>query len=248
MPSTSSDGQPEEESRLNVSIPSFFSFFSTSLLLPALHVRRIWSYLSVSLRQNRIKLLFISNCNRTEWSTIQGVIEQVISRTRTIWIREPEVPLPISIITLMIIENSALWLARSFASSRFSIITLMIIESRTLWLARSFALSRYNQRAASSFQNGSQIFWCFGVGNLSIILFSGIVFNVLFVKSKSRHANAQLKSSAIIKTLETGVLLLAVLRLSVNPIKTLLCFGLLTTGERPVKCLYGGRWGGYFSE
>ena len=41
----------------------------------------------------------------------------------------------------------------------------MIIENRALWLARSFALSRYNPRAviialkASSFQNGSQIFY-----------------------------------------------------------------------------------------
>ena len=55
----------------------------------------------------------------------------------------------------------------------------MIIENRALWLARSFAISRYNHRAviitlkapwlkASSFQNGSQICWCFGVGNRSI--------------------------------------------------------------------------------
>ena len=50
-------------------------------------------------------------------------------------------------------------------------ITLMIIENRALLLARSFALSRYNHRAvimklkARSFQNGSQIFLCFGVGN-----------------------------------------------------------------------------------
>ena len=41
----------------------------------------------------------------------------------------------------------------------------MIIENEALWLARSFALSRYNHRAgiitlkASSFQNGSQIFF-----------------------------------------------------------------------------------------
>ena len=54
----------------------------------------------------------------------------------------------------------------------------MIIENRALCLARRFALSRYNHRAmiitlkASSFQNGSQIFSRFGVGNLSIILFS----------------------------------------------------------------------------
>ena len=57
--------------------------------------------------------------------------------------------------------------------SIISIITLMTIENRALWLARSFALSRYNPRAviitlkASSFQNGSQICWCFGVGNWS---------------------------------------------------------------------------------
>ena len=89
-PSTSSDGKPDEESRLNVRIPSFFSFFCTSILPPVRLVRRIWSYLSVSLRQNRNKLLFISNGNRTEWSTIQGVIGQVISRTRTIWNSEPD--------------------------------------------------------------------------------------------------------------------------------------------------------------
>ena len=54
-------------------------------------------------------------------------------------------------------------------------ITLMIIQNWALWLAaRSFASSRYNHRAgiitlkASSFQNGSQICWCFGVGNWSI--------------------------------------------------------------------------------
>ena len=58
--------------------------------------------------------------------------------------------------------------------SIFGIITLMIIENWALWLARSFASSRYNHRAviitlkASSFQNGSQICWCFGVGNWSI--------------------------------------------------------------------------------
>ena len=64
-------------------------------------------------------------------------------------------------------------------------ITLMTIENRALWLARSFASSRYNHRAviitlkASSFQNGSQICWCFGVGNWSIILFSRIIINVI---------------------------------------------------------------------
>ena len=55
--------------------------------------------------------------------------------------------------------------------SAISIITLMTVENRALCLARNFALSRYNHRAviialkASSFQNGSQIFLCFGVGN-----------------------------------------------------------------------------------
>ena len=64
----------------------------------------------------------------------------------------------------------------------------MTIENRALWLARSFALPRYNHRAviialkASSFQNGSQIFWCFGVGNWSIILFSRIIINVIILK------------------------------------------------------------------
>ena len=63
----------------------------------------------------------------------------------------------------------------------------MIIENRALWLARSFALSGYNHRAviitlkASSFQSGSQIFGCFGVGNWSIILFSRII-NVIILK------------------------------------------------------------------
>ena len=69
-----------------------------------------------------------------------------------------------------------------------SIISLMNIENRALWLARSFALSRYNHCAviitlkASSFQNGSQIFWCFGVGNWSILLFSRIIINVIILK------------------------------------------------------------------
>ena len=69
----------------------------------------------------------------------------------------------------------------------FSIITLMTIENRTLWLARSFALSRYNHLAviialkANSFQNGSQIFWCFGVGDWSVILLSRII-NVVILK------------------------------------------------------------------
>ena len=70
--------------------------------------------------------------------------------------------------------------------SYISIITLMIIENRALWLVRSLALSRYNHRAvvitkARSFQNGSQIFWCFGVGNWSIPLFSRIIINVIIL-------------------------------------------------------------------
>ena len=70
----------------------------------------------------------------------------------------------------------------------FSIIALMIIENRALWLARSFASSRYNHRAViitlktSSFQNGSQICWCLGVGNWSIILFSRIIINAIILK------------------------------------------------------------------
>ena len=69
-----------------------------------------------------------------------------------------------------------------------SIVTLMIIENRALWLARSFASFRYNHQAviitlkASSFQNGSQICWCFGVRNWSIILFSWIIINVIILK------------------------------------------------------------------
>ena len=65
---------------------------------------------------------------------------------------------------------------------------LMIIENRALWLARSFAVSRYNHCAviitlkASSFQNGSQICGCFGVGNWSIILFSRKTINVIILK------------------------------------------------------------------
>ena len=66
-----------------------------------------------------------------------------------------------------------------------SIITLMVIENRVV---RSFALSRYNHRAviitlkASSFQNGSQVFWCFGVGNWSILLFFRKIINVIILK------------------------------------------------------------------
>ena len=73
---------------------------------------------------------------------------------------------------------------------KISMITLMIIGSRALWLARSFALSCYNHRAmmitlkASSFQNGSQICWCFGVGNWSVmLLLSWIIINVIHTKT-----------------------------------------------------------------
>ena len=61
----------------------------------------------------------------------------------------------------------------------------MIIENRALWLARSFASSLYNHVTAQwlySFQNGSQICRCFGVGNRSIILFSQININVIILK------------------------------------------------------------------
>lgn len=58
-PSTSSYGQPEEESRLTVSIPSSFFHFSVPHSFPR-HVRRIWSYLHVNLRQKRNKLLLIT--------------------------------------------------------------------------------------------------------------------------------------------------------------------------------------------
>ena len=81
--------------------------------------------------------------------------------------------------------------AFSLALITVSIITLMIIENRALWLARSFALSRYNHRAviitlkASSFQNGSQIFWCFGVGNWSGDVNIGEYSRRLIVKWKA---------------------------------------------------------------
>ena len=82
----------------------------------------------------------------------------------------------------------ARWLVESYGLWEFSIITLMIIENRALRLARSFALSRYNHRAviitlkANSFQNGSQIFLCFGVGSWSTILFPRIIVNVIILK------------------------------------------------------------------
>ena len=69
-----------------------------------------------------------------------------------------------------------------------SIITLMIIENRAPWLVRRFAISRYNHRGviitlkARSSHNGSQIFWCFGVGNWSILLFSRIIINAIILK------------------------------------------------------------------
>ena len=84
-----------------------------------------------------------------------------------------------------------------------SIITSMTIENRALSLARSFALSRYNHRAviialkASSFQNGSQIFWCFGVGNWSTILFSRIIINVIILKQLAPQATWILTNSTI---------------------------------------------------
>ena len=64
----------------------------------------------------------------------------------------------------------------------------MIIENRALWLARSFTSSCYSHQAviitlkAGSFQNDSQICWCFGVGNWSIIFFSRIIINVMILK------------------------------------------------------------------
>ena len=64
----------------------------------------------------------------------------------------------------------------------------MIIKNRALWLAGSFPSSRYNHRTviitlkASSFENGSQICWFFGVGNWSIILFSPKIINVIILK------------------------------------------------------------------
>ena len=91
-----------------------------------------------------------------------------------------------------------------------SIITLMIIENRALWLARSFASSRYNHRAviitlkASSFQNGSQICWCFGVGNWSIILFSRIIINVIIIL-KQLVASGDVNISRIVTETKTIV-------------------------------------------
>ena len=81
---------------------------------------------------------------------------------------------------------------------QFSIIILMIIENKALWLARGFASSRYNHRAViitmkiSSFQNGSQICWCFGVRNWSIILFSGITINVIILKQSVASGNVNI--------------------------------------------------------
>ena len=63
----------------------------------------------------------------------------------------------------------------------------MIIENRALWFTLNFASSRYNHGSviiilkARSFQNGSQICWCFRVGNWSIILFSRIIINVIIL-------------------------------------------------------------------
>ena len=58
-PSTSSYGQPAEESRLNVSIPSSFIHFSVPHSFHS-YVRSIWSYLHVNLPQKRNKLLLIT--------------------------------------------------------------------------------------------------------------------------------------------------------------------------------------------
>ena len=88
--------------------------------------------------------------------------------------------------------NPCALIGRELGLWEFSVITLMIIENGALSLARSFDLSRYNHRAviitlkASSFQNGSQIFWCFEVGNWSIILFSRVIINVIYTKIISR--------------------------------------------------------------
>ena len=82
-------------------------------------------------------------------------------------------------LVLLQLTNYILWPFKSVkrmqnALNYFSIITLMIIENWALWLVRSFAPSSYNHRAviitleASSFQHGSQICWCFRVGNWSI--------------------------------------------------------------------------------
>ena len=59
---------------------------------------------------------------------------------------------------------------------------LMIIENRALWLVRSVALSHYNHRAVIIKKAGSQICWCFGVRNWSIILFSRKIINVVILK------------------------------------------------------------------
>ena len=83
-------------------------------------------------------------------------------------------------LVLLQLTNYILWPFKSVkrmqnALNYFSIITLMIIENWALWLARSFASSRFNHRAviitltASSFQHGSQICWCFRVGNWLIL-------------------------------------------------------------------------------
>ena len=81
----------------------------------------------------------------------------------------------------------------------------MIIENRAPSLARSFALSRYNHRAviitlnlASSFKNGSQICWRFGVGNWSIFLFSRIIINVIIPGLLKNRATKICQSLALI--------------------------------------------------
>ena len=90
----------------------------------------------------------------------------------------------------------------------FSVVYILLVwlhwrlskTERYDWLT---ALSRYNHRAviitlkASSFRNGSQIFWCFGVGNWSIILFSRIIINVIILKIVKSKLIYQLISMTI---------------------------------------------------
>ena len=92
--------------------------------------------------------------------------------------------------------NSRFWSFRLFRTesqqfylSRFSIITSMIMENRVLWYWVGALLHpTHNHHAViitlkvSSFQNVSQICWCFGVGNWSIILFSRIIISVSILK------------------------------------------------------------------
>ena len=98
--------------------------------------------------------------------------------------------------TLQFIHCSSFILILGKFNNQWARISMTYLPSRymwlkhfsILWLARSFALSRYNHCAviitlkASSFQNRSQIFWCFGVRNWSILLFSRIIMNVIILK------------------------------------------------------------------